>query len=417
MREVAYEQIPRAERADKHRRAAEWIESLGRPEDHAEMLAHHYGAALDYARASGHPVAEIGERARSLLVEAGDRAFSLNSFAAAARYYGQALALAPEDAGNQGEVLFRRARALFLAGEPEAQDALDQARVALLGSGDMVRAAEADAVLAELWWHRGNRERSSQHLERAQASVSGRSLMEEAVAHAERLGLGNLARFSRNVHLWLLSREGRWDEALPHVEEFLAACETGQPQYHEGGMRLRRAVVRLARDDADGALEDIQKVVPLAREVGDPQARVPWLSGCARLLAEIGDVEPARARAQEALGGGGAEWALAELALVAKQLGCDEELAEELERGPQTTWTDAVRALLREDPVRAAEIFDEIGDAELEALARLRAAEKLVAEGRRNEADEQLQRSLAFWRSVGATRYVREAEALLAAAS
>jgi len=172
MREVAYEQIPRAERADKHRRAAEWIESLGRPEDHAEMLAHHYGAALDYARASGHPVAEIGERARSLLVEAGDRAFSLNSFAAAARYYGQALALAPEDAGNQGEVLFRRARALFLAGEPEAQDALDQARVALLGSGDMVRAAEADAVLAELWWHRGNRERSSQHLERAQASVS-----------------------------------------------------------------------------------------------------------------------------------------------------------------------------------------------------------------------------------------------------
>jgi len=245
----------------------------------------------------------------------------------------------------------------------------------------------------------------------------GRSLMEEAVAHAERLGLGNLARFSRNVHLWLLSREGRWDEALPHVEEFLAACETGQPQYHEGGMRLRRAVVRLARDDADGALEDIQKVVPLAREVGDPQARVPWLSGCARLLAEIGDVEPARARAQEALGGGGAEWALAELALVAKQLGCDEELAEELERGPQTTWTDAVRALLREDPVRAAEIFDEIGDAELEALARLRAAEKLVAEGRRNEADEQLQRSLAFWRSVGATRYVREAEALLAAAS
>ena len=35
------------ERAEKHRSAAEWIESLGRQEDHAEMLAHHYEAALE----------------------------------------------------------------------------------------------------------------------------------------------------------------------------------------------------------------------------------------------------------------------------------------------------------------------------------------------------------------------------------
>ena len=35
------------DRAERHRRAAEWIDSLGRPEDHAELLAHHYLAALD----------------------------------------------------------------------------------------------------------------------------------------------------------------------------------------------------------------------------------------------------------------------------------------------------------------------------------------------------------------------------------
>jgi hypothetical protein len=46
----------------------------------------------------------------------------------------------------------------------------------------------------------------------------------------------------------------------------------------------------------------------------------------------------------------------------------------------------------------------------------LRAAEALVREGRRSEADDELKRSLAFWRSVGATAYVREGEALLAAA-
>ena len=51
-----------------------------------------------------------------------------------------------------------------------------------------------------------------------------------------------------------------------------------------------------------------------------------------------------------------------------------------------------------------------------EASARLCAAEALVREGRRAEADTELNLALAFWRSVGATAYVREAEALLAAA-
>jgi hypothetical protein len=48
---------------------------------------------------------------------------------------------------------------------------------------------------------------------------------------------------------------------------------------------------------------------------------------------------------------------------------------------------------------------------------RTRAAEQLVNEGRCADADEQLGRALAFWRGVGATRYVREGEALLAASA
>ena len=52
-----------------------------------------------------------------------------------------------------------------------------------------------------------------------------------------------------------------------------------------------------------------------------------------------------------------------------------------------------------------------------EAYARLKAADKLLAEGRRTEADAQLERALFLYRSVGATHYVREGEALLAAAS
>jgi class 3 adenylate cyclase len=53
VRDVAYAQIARSDRAERHRRTAEWIESLGRPEDHAEMLAHHWRSALELARAAG----------------------------------------------------------------------------------------------------------------------------------------------------------------------------------------------------------------------------------------------------------------------------------------------------------------------------------------------------------------------------
>ena len=49
-----------------------------------------------------------------------------------------------------------------------------------------------------------------------------------------------------------------------------------------------------------------------------------------------------------------------------------------------------------------------------EAWFRLRGAEQLVHEGRRAEADEQLRPALAFYRSVGATRWIRDGEALLA---
>jgi hypothetical protein len=72
----------------------------------------------------------------------------------------------------------------------------------------------------------------------------------------------------------------------------------------------------------------------------------------------------------------------------------------------------AVRAALAIRDAAAA--YDEIGAQPFAALAALRAAETYAAQGRRIEANEQLSRALQFWRSVGAKRYVREGEALLA---
>ena len=98
VRDVCYGQIPRAARAARHRAAAAWIEGKAgeRAEDLADVLAHHYQAALELDRAAG-----IGEQSEELeaqalryLALAGERALSLD-VDQAERQLAVALELAP----------------------------------------------------------------------------------------------------------------------------------------------------------------------------------------------------------------------------------------------------------------------------------------------------------------------------------
>jgi class 3 adenylate cyclase/tetratricopeptide (TPR) repeat protein len=172
LRDVAYSQIPRAERAAKHRAAAEWIESLARPEDYAELLAHHWRSALELAEASGQGTAELVDPARRALREAGTRALSVNAYATAVAYYEGALALWPEEDAERPQLLYRWADALGIADDDGALEALETARDALLKAGDEQTAAEAELSMARLWWRRGQREESFRHDERA-AELAG----------------------------------------------------------------------------------------------------------------------------------------------------------------------------------------------------------------------------------------------------
>jgi tetratricopeptide (TPR) repeat protein len=88
-----------------------------------------------------------------------------------------------------------------------------------------------------------------------------------------------------------------------------------------------------------------------------------------------------------------------------------------LEASLATPWVDAASAICSGEFRRAADILERIGYVTGEAYARLRAARQLVEEGRRPEADAELNRALAFYREVGASAYVREGEALLAASA
>jgi len=81
MRDVAYGEIPRAQRAEKHRRAAGWLTSFGRAEDNAEMVAHHYQSAVELRRTAAEPVdPDLAAEARVSLQEAGAHAFALSAY-------------------------------------------------------------------------------------------------------------------------------------------------------------------------------------------------------------------------------------------------------------------------------------------------------------------------------------------------
>src|SRR5207244_3939000 len=150
LRDVAYGQIPRAERAHKHRETAEWIESLGRSEDHAELLAFHWGSALELSRAAGRETGELERPARLAPRAAGDRAFAVNAYPAAAAYYGDALALWPEQDEERPQLLYRHADALYVAADEHALDALEEARDALLAADDRETAAEAEISVSRV---------------------------------------------------------------------------------------------------------------------------------------------------------------------------------------------------------------------------------------------------------------------------
>jgi predicted ATPase len=135
VRDVAYQQIPRVLRADKHVRAAAWIEALSpdRTGDRADLLAHHYRAAIDLREAAGLDTADLVERARAACFEAGARSASLNANKSAVRHYTAALNLMdllPHDAGDREEVLLAReeAAAGVLAGGDTAPDRDPQRR-------------------------------------------------------------------------------------------------------------------------------------------------------------------------------------------------------------------------------------------------------------------------------------------------
>ena len=532
VRDVAYGQLPRADRAEKHLMAARWIETLGRREDHAEMLAHHYLQAFELTRAAGGDASPFADAARAALEDAGDRSQSLHAYDASDRFYRAALKLAGDGDDASGRLLLRLGRALYRLGEP-ATAVLEQARDAFVAAGEPEAAIEAQATLCEQLWSDGDSDAAFAELtsarERAEAlpsspakarllSVGSRLLMlaseyeeairlgEEALTIAEQLGLeevraatldnvgsarlslgdlergreqlaaaieaaraanapwelvramnnlaahttwgvdGNLqestqlhrearaesARYGQRPFVrWqdgvLADRTfelGLWDEAVSLADSFLAEVEDGSPHYLAAQCYAFRAVIRLARDQPDAAVTDIERAVALAERAKDPQLLDVTRARGAHVLYQVGDTKQAARLAGDVLavmeekGWVGFRVSASHVAAwTLTALGQGDRLVAALKVAPEVPVIRAALAFARNDPATAADICGGIEAHSQEAYARLVSARSLAEEGRQTEADAQLRRALAFYRSVRATRYEREGERLLAASA
>jgi hypothetical protein len=214
---------------------------------------------------------------------------------------------------------------------------------------------------------------------------------------------------------------GNWHESTRLAEAYLAESEAGRPPQGEDTVLVMRAAMFHARGDDEQAAADLARAVSLAESSRSPQKWVATFLYAAKIAHEQGRRDEAIRYVADVVddqSGSFLNGGALPLAHLTTELGRAEEVRALLETWPRSSpYHDAAFAVIDGDYVRAADLLDQIGDLTESAEMRLHAARTLAAAGQRAEADVQLRAALAFFRSVGATRYVREAEALLAAAS
>jgi class 3 adenylate cyclase/tetratricopeptide (TPR) repeat protein len=520
VRDVAYGQIPRAARGEKHVRAADWIESLGRAEDHGELLAHHLAAASELGL-------DVGERLRRALWTAARKALALHAYGAALEYSRRALALWPEDGPERAYLLADRARAEAVV---EAESSrLGEAIDALEDAGDSEAAADLAAFAANVLWNANRRPEAERLVAHGEQLLAGRApspalcavLAEkarlssfvddpdvaeatalEALALAERFQLAELHASSLNtlanvlfirgeyeragelneealaaappasrqvlralvnrslaalaaasgvetrawleraldaaqrvgdlgMQIWINAgylyetyyKLGRWDEALERLAAVLRDVERAGGNYMEPNFHVERAEILAARGRASEAHSELERVMAVLDTNRDIQFQASLLHFSAPVYLLLGDLDRARELIErlltvdprEARGDFAPPFTAGTAVAIAKCGLADRFLARYANaRGHRRL--EAARLVWTGRAAEAAELYADAAPQE-EATARLFAAEQLAAAGHAAEAAVQLERGLAFFRAVGATKVVADASAALAAAA
>jgi class 3 adenylate cyclase/tetratricopeptide (TPR) repeat protein len=289
VRDVAYGQIPRAERAEKHRRAAEWLASIAgdRADDHAEMLANHYREALSLAAAAGLDTGTLREPARQAFAEGARRAYSLGAGVAAHELALEALALTGEEDPERPSFQLLAAYASRVAGGADIPELLESAIERFAALGDPGRAAEACVLLGSEYFYRGRigdaRATRAQALDLMRAAPPSLAVVRAKAQVARSLGL-----IDRNLADALaLAREALDLADAAGEDEIAANC-------------LNTIGMARVRGGDPGGIEDLERAVARAERSGSIYQHHTALNNLANCLWNVGRLAEGSTRIHEA---------------------------------------------------------------------------------------------------------------------
>ena len=270
-KDVAYSQIRRADRAQKHEAAAAWIEKLaGERDDKAELLADHYSQALTLREALGEDTTPIAAKARAALTEAARQAAATYAHTAAARHFEAALKLTPlDDDPSRAALLLGQATALVDA-DIAVEQLLTEARDAQVRVEAWDAAAQVERMLGRWYGHEGQAEEAEAHL--ASAAV-----------FASRVPPGETMCMIAYDQAYRLVISGQPAQALALVDGMIPLAE-------EAGLEVGRALLltwrgwaRIDCGDADG-MADMRKLRSPSQRMrtrGRPRRTATWRTRCA----------------------------------------------------------------------------------------------------------------------------------------
>ncbi len=257
VRDVCYAQIPRPDRAARHRGAAAWIETKaeGRIDDLADVLAYHYVQALELVRASGQvediPVLEAA--ARHYLGLAGARALPIDVVSAGSAF-ARALELAPAGHAERAGLLERLAQAVQQQGRPhELKQALEEALAIYRTQDSILDIARVLTILPDVYRTVGEPQAEHDAVEEAISLLEGRDAGPELVAafaaQAQHLGRGTA-----------------YANAISAAERSLSIASELMLPEPAGALGVRGSA-RAALGDERG-IEDMRSALTLAVEQG-----------------------------------------------------------------------------------------------------------------------------------------------------
>ncbi len=256
VRDVAYGQIPRADRATLHEEIARWIEAIvADNDDVVGILAHHYDRALELRDSLGEARPDLRSQALRFTIAAAERAVRLD-VRSAIELYRRAAELTTEEIRRAEIFADVAVLEMDMAMMDDAHAHYDDATEIFGRLGMTARKAQSDSNRAKAFWIQGDKRSSDEQHQRAIQAIEG-------------LDDGPEVAFVLRQYADSLFLAGNWEAAAEVGERALAVSRTfSSPS--DVGMALRTLGGALASgpDQARG-VEMCREAYRIGQDLGD----------------------------------------------------------------------------------------------------------------------------------------------------